>query len=143
MDWASEDNRAEWAVDVVAAAIFAGAVGFATWAVALDAGQATAFIAAAFLVSYVGLRRVSAGERDYALPAFPLETFEPRPEAQGEATGELILQDMLAKVTPQDRVVRLFGASQSHLHSNHSKPAPPDASQALSDALSELRRSLR
>ena len=142
MDWASEDNRAERAVDVAAAAIFAGAVSFATWAAALDAGRATALIAMAFAVAYFGLRQISVGEQPFALAAFPLEPFEPTPEAQGEATGELILQDMLAKVSPQDRVVRLFGASQSHLHSSHSKAAPPDASQALSDALAELRRSM-
>lgn len=142
MDWASEDNRAEWAMDVVAAAIFAGAASFATWAVALDAGRATVLIAAAFAVAYFGLRQISAGERPFALAAFPLEPFEPTHEAQGEATGELILEDMLATVSPDARVVQLFGSSQGQLGSSHSRTAPPDASQALSDALAELRRSM-
>lgn len=140
MDWGTEDNRAEWAVDVAAAAIFAAAVGFALWAGAFSAGQAAACIAAAFLIAGYGLRQVSAGTRTYALPDFPLATFEPTQEA--EAAEELILEDELAEVSPHARVVRLFGPSQSHLLSNPMRPAPPDASQALSEALAELRRSL-
>lgn len=141
MDWRTEGNRAEWAVDAAAAAMFAAAVGFALRAAALGAGQATACIAAAFLVAAYGLRQVPAGTQSYALPDFPLATFEPAPAAQDDATGELILEDRLAEVSPDARVVRLFGPSQSHL-SCHPGSAPPDASQALSEALAELRRSL-
>lgn len=143
MDWGIEDGRAERAVDAAAAATFAAAGGFAAWAVGFTVGPTIGFVAAALLIAYAGLRQVAAGERDYALAAFQLQTFEPRAEAQGEATGELILQDMLAKVSPHDRVVQLFGASQSRLDSNHQRPAPPDASQVLSNALAELRRSMR
>jgi hypothetical protein len=140
MNWGSED-RAEWVVDVAAAAIFAGAVGFAIQAVASGAAAATA-AAAAFLVTQSGLRRIAPEMQAYALPAFPVETIAPA-DALGEAVEELILEDELTEVSPHARVVRLFGPSQSHLLSNHITSAPPDASQALSEALAELRRALR
>jgi hypothetical protein len=66
----------------------------------------------------------------------------------------LLLDDVLAEIGPDSRVVRLFdrkamptpGQLQSriedHLHHRGSISAP-DASQALSEALAELRRSLR
>ncbi len=140
MNWRTED-RAELAVDVAAAAMFAAAVGFALWAVAPGVGTATVAAAAAFLAAQSGLRRIAPGEVTFALPAFPLATVEPN-GAQGDAAEELILEDELIEVSPHARVVRLFGPSQSHLHSNPMRPAPPDASQALSEALAELRRSL-
>lgn len=136
------DDRAELTVDVAAAAIFAAAVGFALWATALGVGTVAVATAATFLAAQSGLRRISPGERTFALPAFPLGPIEPI-EAQGEAAEELILEDELIEVGPHARVVRLFGSGQSRHHpSNHSKPAPPDASQALSEALAELRRSM-
>jgi hypothetical protein len=141
MDWAIEGNRAEWAVDAAAAAIFAAAVGFALWAVALGTGEVAACVGAAFVVAAYGLRQVSAGTQSYALADFPPATFEPAPAAQDDATGELVLEDALAEVSPDARVVRLFGLSQSQF-SRHPGSAPPDASQALSEALAELRRSL-
>jgi hypothetical protein len=142
MNWGTED-RAEWAVDVAAAAFFAVAVGFALWAVASGAGTATVAAAAAFLAALFWLRQIKPGMRTHALPDFPVETIEPMPETRSEAVDELILEDELSEVSPHARVVRLFGPSQSHLHTSHSRSAPPDASQALSEALAELRRSLR
>ena len=66
----------------------------------------------------------------------------------------LLLDDVLAEIGPESRVVRLFdrkamptpGQLKSRIddHLSQGAPAPyPDASQALSDALAELRRSLR
>lgn len=141
MDWKNEGNWAEKAIDAAAAAIFAAAVGFALWAAAFGAGQAAACVAAAFLAATYGLRQVSAGTQIYALADFPPATFEPSPAAQDDVTGELILEDTLAQVSPDARVVRLFGTSQSQL-SPHPGSEPPDASQALVEALAELRRSL-
>ncbi|HKP34932.1 MAG TPA: hypothetical protein VJT70_09175 [Sphingomicrobium sp.] len=68
----------------------------------------------------------------------------------GEA---LVLNDILAEIGPDSRVVRLFdrsamptpGQLRSRIE-NYRDQAPqpvPDASQALSEALAELRRSLR
>ena len=70
----------------------------------------------------------------------------------GEA---LVLDDILAEIGPDSRVVRLFdrsamptpGQLRSRIDRHRSQAAAPagapDASQALSDALAELRRSLR
>jgi hypothetical protein len=67
----------------------------------------------------------------------------------------LVLDDILAEIGPDSRVVRLFDRKamptpgqlksriDSHLGGGQSETAPSDASQALSEALAELRRSLR
>jgi hypothetical protein len=71
------------------------------------------------------------------------------------APDELVLDDILARLGPQSRVVRLFDPLamptpgqlntriEQHLHASAPKPASPDASEALYEALNELRRSLR
>jgi hypothetical protein len=76
-----------------------------------------------------------------------------------DAAAPLVLDDILAAIGPESRVVRLFdrkamptppptpGQLQSriadHLGDGAPRFAPSDASQALSAALAELRRSLR
>jgi hypothetical protein len=67
----------------------------------------------------------------------------------------LVLDDILAEIGPDSRVVRLFDRSamptpaqlRSRIDRHRGQAAAaanaPDASQALSDALAELRRSLR
>jgi hypothetical protein len=69
--------------------------------------------------------------------------------------GELLLDDILAELEPDARVVRLFDVNamptpgqlqaniDRHLGSSDLRYAPPDASDALHHALAELRRSLR
>ena len=71
------------------------------------------------------------------------------------APDELVLDDILARLGPQSRVVRLFdplamptpgqlnACIEQHLHASPPKLAAPDASEALYEALNELRRSLR
>lgn len=70
------------------------------------------------------------------------------------ATREpLVLDDILADLGPDARVVRLFDrqkmptpgelGSRIDDHLDQAKTTPEDASQALSDALAELQRSLR
>ena len=73
----------------------------------------------------------------------------------GTDAGTLELDDILAELGPDSRVVRLFdrkamptpGQLKTRIddHLQHGTPAPvqSDAAQALSDALAELRRSLR
>jgi len=75
--------------------------------------------------------------------------------AQMHAHDELVLDDIVAELGPGSRVVRLFDPAamqtpgqinariERHLDDGASPTAPPDASQALYDALAELRRSLR
>jgi hypothetical protein len=72
-----------------------------------------------------------------------------------DSTEPLELDDILAEIGPESRVVRLFdrkamptaGQLRSrinhHLEATELSHAEVDASQALSDALAELRRSLR
>lgn len=140
MRWASEDHPAEWAADIAAAALFAAAVGFAAGAAGLAAGATISAAAAGSFMVYAALRNVSVGERRHALPAF-----EPAPLefAQDKDEGELLLDDRLGGVEPDARVVRLFGRGQAPGGCAFSSSARPDASQALSAALAELRRSLR
>jgi hypothetical protein len=71
-----------------------------------------------------------------------------------DAPDELVLEDILAELGPESRVVRLFDPAamptpgqlnariERHLSEENGSAAPPDASQALYDALAELRRSL-
>jgi heme exporter protein D len=98
-----------------------------------------------------------------ALPATPLDDFERAEQlmiehfAPARAAEEepLLLDDILAELGPDSRVVRLFdpeamptpGQLKSRID-RHLEPgaAPadiPDAGQALHDALDELRRSIR
>jgi len=68
---------------------------------------------------------------------------------------ELVLDDILAELGPNSRVVRLFdpiamptpgqlnSRIERHIRAGASQAAPADASEALYEALSELRRSLR
>ena len=68
---------------------------------------------------------------------------------------ELVLDDILAELGPDSRVVRLFDPAamptagqlnariEQHLRGIPSPAAPQDASQALYEALNELKRSLR
>jgi hypothetical protein len=136
MGRASDHNRTELAADAAAAAIFAGAVVFAVSAVAADAGFATSLAVAAFVIAYAGLRRIPAG-RTQAMPVFEIAPIEP------------------SHAEPDAPMLRLVGSSRkagglelrrsidNPIRSSRSRPAPPDASQALSDALAQLRRSLR
>lgn len=82
------------------------------------------------------------------------ERLSPVAAAPGPASP-LVLDDVLAEIGPESRVVRLFDRSamptpgqlklhiDDHLGPGSPKAAPMDATQALSDALAELKRSLR
>ena len=94
-------------------------------------------------------------ERYEALDELLLD--QPQVEAATEAVAELLLDDPLPAPTPDSRVVILFADGRMptagqlkdridrHL-ADGARPvqvSPSDASDALSDALAELRRSLR
>jgi hypothetical protein len=139
-------NPLERMIDAAAAAIFAGATGFACVRLSLGFHPAIAS-GAAFIAAFAALRCVPRGERRRPLPRFEIE-----PMALIEP-DELLLDDILAELSPDARVVRLFDAAQvptaGELHANidrhlraNSRDEPPDAAQALSDALRDLRRSL-
>jgi hypothetical protein len=75
--------------------------------------------------------------------------------APGSQDDPLVLEDVLADIGPDARVVRLFDPREMptpgelksridhHLGQGSAAAASTDASQALSDALAELKRSLR
>jgi len=132
-------ERIESAVDAGAALLLAAAVAYAFWTLAV-AQAAVAGAGVAFGVSFVGLRRIQpikaapATDGPMATPVGHLLAEADRSLAHAE--DELVLDDILAVLNPDSRVVRLF--------ERHPMPTPgaPDASQALHDALADLRRSL-
>lgn len=138
MEWASEDNAVEKTADIAASALFAAAVGFAAGTVGLGALPTIFAAVVASCVAFSVLRKVPVGNRDYELPAL-----EPVPLEFPKAVDELVLDDVLESAAPDARVIRLFDpARESELAARANGPQP-DASQALTEALAELRRSLR
>jgi len=168
-------EKADWleaGVDAGSSAVYAGATAFAllqlnaTYVYAAFAGMI------AFVACLCGLRSLKPEAR-----AFPLSLFEPaefkqtepdEPDelvltdadrlpdsAVQEGDDALLLDDILAELGPDSRVVRLFDRSSMptagqlkaridrHLDEESPPFASPDASQALYDALAELRRSLK
>lgn len=175
-------ERIETALDHGAAAVFAGAVAFSQFALLrtriaqpyLNIIEAF-FLVAAFLPAARLLRRVGAKVPDFQLRAFRLPEFSfedwgelvlteqvellltdaDRIRPNRSAEEELVLNDLVAKLAPDSRVVRLFDPAamptpaqlsariERHLGATTLQAGPTDASEALYQALSELRRSLR
>jgi len=175
-------ERIEKLVDFGAAAVFTAAVcgslfGLLRSVVAepyLAAGAASS-AAVTFLFAFRLLQRIGANSPDFALRTFELPGFgfdemeelllteqvellltdadRVRPRRSPEE--ELVLSDILAKLGPDSRVVRLFDPAamptpaqlndriERHLRSSSQQAGQPDASDALYQALNELRRSLR
>ena len=160
-----------------ACALFAAAMAFALRrGLGGMLGRVQLDICAAFAgtISYLFCSHMLIGSSsdrpDFPMPAFEAAEFEPsQPDelqltetdmlhaADPSASDQepLVLDDILAQLGPNSRVVRLFDRSAMptpghlkaridvHLQQGNSHFGGPDASQALSDALAELRRSLR
>ena len=163
-------ERVESGVDLAAAAIFAAAIAYGMLRLGWSPLTAAAAAGAALLASWRILRAIEAASPAFDFP--PFET-APLPEAEevdelvltdadlldpadkDAHVDELVLDDVLAKLEDLSRVVRLFDRSamptpgelksriDAHLEEGPQPNATPDASQALHDALSELRRTLR
>jgi hypothetical protein len=153
--------RVESGMDAVAAALFAAAIGYAVHAVLGSAGSVAAGGTLAFALCFAGLRKVAPEERRFDVPecvadasATPIgalltEADRVMSEAKPDA-HELTLDDVLAEIGPGSRVVRLFDANsmptpgqlQARIDEHLDIRTSLDASQALLDALAELRRSL-
>lgn len=181
-------GRIERGMERIASTLFAGAVGFAAYALlkpvitevqlGLLAGGAALM---AFLLSGMAMRMIPDRRSSFVPPIFELAGFgafepdelllstedrlapeellltdEDRITGAPSSTAEepLVLDDVLAQMGPNSRVVRLFdrnamptpGQLQSRIdnHLGHRRAGPSlDASVALSEALAELRRSLR
>ena len=165
MDLAPHDHWTELAADVVGASAMGIAAGYAASAILGLPPMAAALTA--FSGVFLALRHVTTGGHEYQLPAFEIvklpESEQPEellltpemiaPAPAGEAIEELLLDDVLAKPEPRSRVVRLFDPRQEfspaelrtsidrHVSASGASH-PPDATQALNDALAQLRRSL-
>lgn len=161
-------ERLESGMDFAAAAIFAAAAAYAMFRLGWSPAVVAIAAGAILLASLRILTSISAGSPTFALAPFDTE---PLPEAadldelvltdadrldagdQTEHVDELVLDDVLAKLEDLSRVVRLFDASampspgelkgRIDRHLDGASSPPPDASQSLHDALSELRRNLR
>ena len=175
-------QRIEKTVDYGAAAVLAGAVGFSLFG-SLRGAVTQPYLAvvagcsgiAAFVMSVRLLRNIGARSPDFVVRTFQLPDFgfgemdellltEQVELLLGEADRlrpprsteeELVLNDIVAKLGPQSRVVRLFDPAamptpaqlndriERHLRASAPQAGPHDASEALYQALDELRRSLR
>lgn len=170
-------NRLELIVERGASALFGGAAGFAAyvalWGVAGQPERAICAAAAAILANLLCARALqawAAAGPQFVVPAFasiPIETQDELLLTEADvfypelvltdadrlpAEEPLELDDILAELKPDSRVVRLFdpakmptaGQLNSRIEAHQARsPAYPDASQQLSEALAELRRSLR
>jgi hypothetical protein len=176
-------ERVEAAVDHVAAAVLGAAVAYAVYRLVGARVQPQQLAAAtaigatlAYVLTATALRNVQAQRPRFEVPVFRMADLELvedeelllteqvelvltdadrlRP-AHLPTAEELLLDDILAELGPQSRVVRLFDPAamptpgqlksriEQHLHGGTPGSPSPDASKALYDALAELRRSLR
>ena len=155
-----------------ASALFAVACGYASWVwFAASVGQpvlggeAAAVAAFAYLAMLRVLDAVPPTASRLPVPVFDVRDIaEPEPEELlltqrhtpcPPAGDPLLLDDILAELGPDSRVVRLFDPAamptagqlrsriEDRLARNSLSNQPQDASQALHEALAELRRSLR
>lgn len=122
-------QRIETGIDAGAAALLAGALLFGASNLGLPLAAAAPIAAAGYFFCFRLLRSIDPTHAGSRLADFALGTFQPEPP-------ELLLDDVLAEVGEDSRVVRLFDAGRT------SRAARADASQELYDALAELRRSL-
>ena len=165
--------RIEKGVDHGASGLFACAAAYAAYgwfagrsAPPVLAAEAAAMAALAYLLCIRALSAVPIEGRKLPVPVFDVREIEPisppelllteTHEAPKAASEEaLVLDDVLAELEPGSRVVRLFdpasmptpGQLNDRIERHLVRDAPPgsshDASQALHEALAELRRSLR
>lgn len=166
-------RKLEKNIDRAASALFAGACAyaaymwFATYLVQPALGAETGGVAAfAYLCCSRVLNAVSPRARRLPVPVFDLRDYEPgepdelllteRYQAPPRPAEEpLVLDDILAELGPDSRVVRLFDPAamptpaqlksriDRHLDRQQGDERSADAARALHEALAELRRSIR
>lgn len=148
--------RIEASVDSAAAAVYAGATALVLYLLNASNAYVAVGAAVAFAGCFYGLRSIEPEYVTFPLPAFAARSFEPADLdellltdlIQPASADALVLDDVLAEPGPDSRVVRLFDSEAMRTAGqlgdrDDQQPAPSDASQALLDALAELRRSLR
>jgi hypothetical protein len=163
-------ERIERIVDAAASALWAAAAGYCAFRIS-SAIVAGPVVVVALCCCFALLRAVRPEEQHFALsdyvpgdiPCAPpqlLLTHESHGiEQTAPERNELVLDDVLAELASDSRVVQLFDRAamptpgelraridrhlDSHVGTGRVSAAPPDASQALHEALAELRRSIR
>jgi hypothetical protein len=170
---AADAHRVETGVGYAAAGSFAAAVGFAVFHAVARFTDLPGMVAAggvAAIVAYPAaqllLRVLEGGPRPFPRPVFELVKIEPveldelllTESVKIEPAGDpapLELDDILVEIAPDSRVVQLFDPSamptpghlkariDRHLDGGTPDFPSPDASEALFEALADLRRSLR
>ena len=149
---ARDVKRIEAAVDAGAALAFAAAVAFVLLAVLRAQPIAAAGGLASFAFCLMGLRKIPLSGVTSKAPHGATPVADVLAEADrslAQAEDELVLDDILAALNPDSRVVRLFepnadptpGQLQTRIDRHLNQRARSvDASQALHEALAELRR---
>lgn len=153
-------KKVEAAACALASAALGGAFGFAAYAVVGQITMAIGIALISVLAAWVVLGRIDREASDFRV-TFDLGAVHVVRADEGplELTdiyeAPLELDDVLADVGPGDRVVRLFDVNamptpgelreriNRHLGREAPPAASPDASQALIEALTQLRQSLR
>ena len=158
-------DRIESIVDIVAAGLLGLAVASAIVILGWPVAAAACGGGAALLVAGVALRAVRPDAQDFRLAQFEVSEIETVDELvltdadrlppDVPDPDELVLDDILVELEPDSRVVRLFDAAamptpgqlkariDRHLGDGATTAGLADASEALHEALDELRRSLR
>lgn len=153
-------RTAELSLDLGAAGVLGLAAAWSSVQLALSPLFAAAAAGLGCAGAFAALRQVRPAPPAFAVPGFepvaldvPAELVLTDAERVSPETHELLLDDVLRPADPDSRVVRLFDVSamptpgelKAHIdrHLAASQSAPPDASQALFDALAQLRSSLR
>jgi hypothetical protein len=161
-------ERIEAAVDAGASLLFAAAVAYFLLTLSDSPALSSALAGLSYFAGYYGLRRVQPQRAGFAVRQFAtpelaglgleelvLTDADRLPAVEvDKAMEELLLDRPLAQVWPDSRVVQLFAAApiptpgelkariDRHL-AGPGAPAAQDASEALVEALTQLRRSLR
>lgn len=148
MSKAGDDNFG-WLFDLGGASALAGAAGFAFLKLGppdyLPFGSAVP-ASVAFLAAYAVLKRIGNDPADLPLNIFAAPDIELEPEREA-----LLLDDVLASMGPDSRVVRMFapdqmptaGQLQSRIDRHIGGARDEDAAEALHQALADIRKALR
>jgi hypothetical protein len=155
-------ERLEATIDGTAAMLFAAAAAYAIIRAVGAPSPALAGAAFAFLGAFMGLRAIRPADPTFAIAGFEVQpapvtvldelVLRDSDRLDANSSDELVLDDALADPEPDSRVVRLFDPAAMPADSLGfdrqfggaiAVPTPPDASQALLEALTKLRHSLR
>jgi hypothetical protein len=145
----TQQDNAGWLFDLGGASALAGAAGFAFFKLGppdlIPFGAAVA-ASLAFLATYMLLKRI--GDEPAALPLSRFAPAEIEVEPEPEA---LLLDDILASMGPDSRVVRLFAPDQmptagqlkERIDQHIGGVQDSEAADALHQALADIRKALR